>query len=99
MSLMLASLLSARCQVLQRTSKKQFSWYFGFISFHKNPTKHNLFSMTAFRLIPISIDCVSLKLSTCSDHWRKNIPVLGKTCRVHAIDLLGYGYSDKPDPR
>ena len=35
----------------------------------------------------------------CSDHWRKNIPVMGRTCRVFAIDLLGYGYSDKPDPR
>ena len=35
----------------------------------------------------------------CSDHWRKNIPVLGQSCRVFAIDLLGYGYSDKPDPR
>ncbi len=35
----------------------------------------------------------------CSDHWRKNISVLGQSCRVFAIDLLGYGYSDKPDPR
>lgn len=33
------------------------------------------------------------------DHWRKNIPVLGKTCSVYSVDLLGYGYSDKPDPR
>jgi hypothetical protein len=24
--------------------------------------------------------------------------VLGRKCRVYAIDLLGYGYSDKPDP-
>ena len=35
----------------------------------------------------------------CSDHWRKNIRELGKSCRAYAIDLLGYGYSDKPDPR
>ncbi|XP_050219792.1 pheophytinase, chloroplastic-like [Mercurialis annua] len=34
-----------------------------------------------------------------SDHWRKNIPVLAKSHRVYAIDLIGYGYSDKPDPR
>ncbi|KAF8041113.1 hypothetical protein BT93_B3131 [Corymbia citriodora subsp. variegata] len=34
-----------------------------------------------------------------SDHWRKNIPVLGKSHRVYAIDLIGYGYSDKPNPR
>lgn len=33
------------------------------------------------------------------DHWRKNLPELGRSCRVYAIDLLGYGYSDKPDPR
>ncbi|CAM6104500.1 unnamed protein product [Calypogeia fissa] len=33
------------------------------------------------------------------DHWRKNIPELAKSHRVYAIDLLGYGYSDKPDPR
>ncbi|KAL3133817.1 hypothetical protein ABBQ32_008291 [Trebouxia sp. C0010 RCD-2024] len=32
-------------------------------------------------------------------HWRKNLPVLGKEARVYAIDLLGYGYSDKPNPR
>lgn len=35
----------------------------------------------------------------CSDHWRKNIPVLAKSHRVYAIDLIGYGYSDKPNPR
>lgn len=35
----------------------------------------------------------------CSDHWRKNTPVLGKKFRTYAIDLLGYGFSDKPNPR
>ncbi|KAM5582283.1 hypothetical protein ABKV19_002606 [Rosa sericea] len=34
-----------------------------------------------------------------SDHWRKNIPVLARTHRVYSIDLIGYGYSDKPNPR
>lgn len=33
------------------------------------------------------------------DHWRKNIPVLASQHRVFAIDLLGYGYSDKPCPK
>jgi len=33
-----------------------------------------------------------------SIHWRKNIPVLADTCRVYAIDLLGYGKSAKPTP-
>ena len=27
------------------------------------------------------------------------MPVIGQTSRAYAIDLLGYGYSDKPDPR
>lgn len=35
----------------------------------------------------------------CSDHWRKNLPVVGQQNRAFAIDLVGYGYSDKPDPR
>lgn len=34
-----------------------------------------------------------------SDHWRKNLPVLAESHRVFAIDLIGYGYSDKPNPR
>ncbi|KAG8369553.1 hypothetical protein BUALT_Bualt14G0025400 [Buddleja alternifolia] len=33
-----------------------------------------------------------------SDHWRKNLPVLAESHRVYAIDLIGYGYSDKPNP-
>src|SRR5689334_12663284 len=31
-------------------------------------------------------------------HWRKNIPVLAETCRVYAIDLIGFGGSAKPQP-
>ncbi len=31
-------------------------------------------------------------------HWRKNLPVLGETCRCYAIDLIGFGGSDKPQP-
>ena len=38
-------------------------------------------------------------LHACSDHWRKNFPVVAERCQVWAIDLLGYGWSDKPDPR
>ncbi|RVW48711.1 Pheophytinase, chloroplastic [Vitis vinifera] len=42
--------------------------------------------------------CDSLN-SLNSDHWRKNVPVLAKSHRVYSIDLIGYGYSDKPNPR
>lgn len=31
-------------------------------------------------------------------HWRKNMPVLAQSCRVYAIDLLGFGASAKPTP-
>ena len=31
-------------------------------------------------------------------HWRKNLPVLGKSCRCYAIDLIGFGGSAKPEP-
>ncbi|XP_068638188.1 uncharacterized protein [Aristolochia californica] len=33
-----------------------------------------------------------------SDHWRKNLSFLAKLHRVYSIDLIGYGYSDKPNP-
>lgn len=34
-----------------------------------------------------------------SDHWRHNLPVLAQQHRVYALDLLGFGHSDKPrDP-
>lgn len=31
-------------------------------------------------------------------HWRKNLPVLAETCRVYALDLIGFGASAKPVP-
>lgn len=34
-----------------------------------------------------------------SDHWRKNLPVLGQRHRVFALDLMGFGFSDKPNPQ
>mmetsp|Transcript_2598 Transcript_2598/g.3531 ORF Transcript_2598/g.3531 Transcript_2598/m.3531 type:complete len:337 (-) Transcript_2598:28-1038(-) len=33
-----------------------------------------------------------------AQHFRNNIPILGKVGPTYSIDLLGYGYSDKPDP-
>jgi len=42
---------------------------------------------------------VILEFTSCSDHWRNNISVLAQSHRVYAIDLIGYGYSDKPNPR
>jgi pimeloyl-ACP methyl ester carboxylesterase len=32
-------------------------------------------------------------------HWRKNLPVLGETCRCYALDLIGFGGSAKPTPK
>jgi len=36
-----------------------------------------------------------------ADQFRKNLPFLSKSLSAdcYAVDLLGYGYSDKPDPR
>ncbi len=34
-----------------------------------------------------------------SDHWRKNIAELAASHRVFAIDLIGFGFSDKPAPQ
>eukprot|EP00210_Caulerpa_lentillifera_P008244 g7870.t1 len=33
------------------------------------------------------------------EHWRKNTCTLGTDCRVYSLDLLGFGFSEKPDPR
>ena len=33
-----------------------------------------------------------------ADHWRKNIGPLSAHGRVFAIDLLGFGFSSKPEP-
>uniref|UniRef100_A0A0G4GG26 AB hydrolase-1 domain-containing protein n=1 Tax=Chromera velia CCMP2878 TaxID=1169474 RepID=A0A0G4GG26_9ALVE len=34
-----------------------------------------------------------------ADHWRKNIRDAARFSDVYAVDLLGYGYSDKPSPK
>ena len=31
-------------------------------------------------------------------HWRKNLPVLGESYHCYALDLIGFGGSDKPQP-
>lgn len=32
-------------------------------------------------------------------HWRKNMPILGQSCRCYALDLIGFGGSAKPLPK
>ncbi|GAB5031369.1 epoxide hydrolase 4-like [Nannochloropsis oceanica] len=34
-----------------------------------------------------------------ANHWAQNVPDLNPHYRVYALDLLGYGYSDKPSPK
>eukprot|EP00898_Chlorokybus_atmophyticus_P004949 jgi/Chlat1/5455/Chrsp36S05448 len=45
-----------------------------------------------------AIVCIHGFGGNCS-HWRKNLPEFATIGRAYAIDLLGYGYSDKPSPR
>ena len=45
-------------------------------------------------------DCAILLIhgfGASTDHWRFNIPVLSNKYEVHAIDLLGFGKSPKPE--
>lgn len=44
---------------------------------------------------PLHLCLPACSFGASADHWRKNLPVLGESCQVYAIDLLGYGYSDK----
>ena len=32
----------------------------------------------------------------CKEHWRHNLPELGRTRACYAIDLIGFGASSKP---
>ncbi|KAG6535104.1 hypothetical protein ZIOFF_000058 [Zingiber officinale] len=52
-----------------------------------------------FRTTTYLLQELLISVSFCSDHWRKNISILAKSNRVYSIDLIGYGYSDKPNPR
>ena len=62
----------------------------------KNPTSSSSSSPSGKR--PLLV-CVH-GFGGNADHWRKNVPELAQSgCRVAAIDLLGYGYSSKPDPK
>ena len=49
-----------------------------------------------WRWPPIACNpALAYSFGASADHWRKNLGELGQSCRAFAIDLLGYGFSDK----
>jgi pimeloyl-ACP methyl ester carboxylesterase len=65
---------------------------------HPTQTPPQPISCSLFDGAPASLP-LSPPPPLCSDHWRKNTPILGQQFKTYAIDLLGYGFSDKPNPR
>ncbi len=45
--------------------------------------------------LPARLHPLPCSFGASADHWRKNLGELGQSCRAYAIDLLGYGFSDK----
>ena len=58
-----------------------------------------LFSIISECSMLHELSAMMVDFVACSDHWRKNFPMLAAQCQVWALDLQGYGWSDKPDPR
>ncbi len=68
--------------------------HLGYEVFSVSSNSMDLSEKTVYKEKPVVLLVHGFGAST--DHWRYNIPVLAKTHEVHAIDLLGFGRSEKP---
>ena len=80
----------------ERTSPQTLTWTWRGYQVRYQMSGHDLRSTEGDRRSAIVL---IHGFGASSDHWRKNLPILGAHHRVFAIDLIGFGFSDKPDPR
>ncbi len=77
------------------SAKPNPSWsYLGYEVYSISSNSINIDKLEAETDNPVVLLVHGFGAST--DHWRYNIPALSKTHEVHAIDLLGFGRSEKP---
>ncbi len=77
------------------TAKPNPTWnHLGYEVYSVSSKSLEMTENDAYRNNPVVLLVHGFGAST--DHWRYNIPELSKTHEVHAIDLLGFGRSQKP---